>query len=144
MNGLRCIPLINGVQPSWANLEVNIGGFPIVGITKITYSDKETMNNIYGLGQHPVARGYGNIESTCSITLLRSTVERLRHMSLTGRLQDIKPFDIVVCFIPINGSRLIIHKIRNCQFLGDGLEISQGDTKNEQTFEILPSHIEWH
>ncbi|MDR1984980.1 MAG: hypothetical protein LBQ28_09185 [Prevotellaceae bacterium] len=143
MNGIRHLPLINGVEPSWANLVVTIAGVPEVGITKIDYADKQAMDNIYGAGQLPVSRGYGNIEPTCSITLLRSSVEAIRAASLTGRLQDIGNFDIVVCFIPLNSTLITTHTIRNCQFKDDSLAIAQGETKNETAFELICSHIDW-
>ncbi|HNW54787.1 MAG TPA: hypothetical protein PKN21_10990 [Bacteroidales bacterium] len=143
MNGLRNVPLINGVEPSWANLKVNIAGFPETAITAVTYEDDQVVENIMGAGQVAVARGYGNITPKASVTLLRSAVEAIRASSDTGRLQDIAPFDIVVCFVPMNGTTLITHKLRNCQFTKDSLDIKQGDTKNETTFDLVPSHIEW-
>jgi hypothetical protein len=45
--------------------------------------------------------------------------------------------------MPVNGQQLITHKIRNCQFTKDALDIKQGDTKNETTFDLVISHIEW-
>lgn len=141
---MNYIPLINGIQPSWANLEVIIAGVRLTGITKISYSDKQTMENIYGIGQYPVGRGYGNIEPSCSITMLRSTAEDVRSMSPTGRMQDIPPFDIIVAFVPPDDSNAVIeHRIRNCQFKDDSMDISQGDTREAPSFELLPSHIEW-
>jgi hypothetical protein len=142
MNGLRSIPLINGAEPSWANLKVNIAGLHETAITALTFSDEQVIENIYGSGQQPIARGYGNITPAASVTLLRSAVEGLRAASPTGRLQDIAPFDIIVSFLPINGAAVINHKIRNCQFLNDPLDMKQGDVKEEVTLDLLPSHIE--
>jgi hypothetical protein len=143
MNGIRYVPLINGVEPSWANLTVNIAGFPETAIKKIDYSDNQTIENIYGAGQRPVARGYGKIEATASITLLRSAVENIRKASVTGRLQDIAPFDIIVNFVPPQGGIVITHRIRNCQFKTDGLSVGAEDTSIETDFELVVSHIEW-
>ena len=143
MNGLRLTPLINGAEVSWANLKVNVAGFPENAITSIDYEDDQVVENIYGAGQNPISRGYGNITPKASIGALRSAAEAWRGSSDTRRLQDIAPFDIVVCFIPLNGTTLITHKIRNCQFTKDALSIKQGDTKNETTFDLIPSHIEW-
>lgn len=144
MNGLRSIPLINGVEPAWANIVINIAGVPEVGVTSIEYSDSQEMENIYGASQYPVGRGVGKIEATAKITLLRSAVESIREASDTGRLQDIAPFDIIVSFIPMNGgSKVITHKIRNCQFKVDSLTVSKDDLSIETDFDLLPSHIEW-
>lgn len=144
MNGLRAVPLINGVEPAWANLVVNIAGFPEIGIRAIEYKDEQEMENIYGAGQRPVGRGYGRITATASVTLLRTAVEAIREGSPTGRLQDIAPFNIVVMFLPVNGGKIIKHKIRNCQFKSDELSLSEGDMSNETQFELIVSHIDWN
>jgi len=141
MNGLRHIPLINGVKPSWATMQVLIEGVIITGITAINYEDKQDIQNIYGAGQNPVGRGYGRIEYTADITIQRDEIESIRKSSPTGRLQDIAPFDIVVAFLPIGGAKIANHIIKNCQFLDDGVEAKEGDTKNEKQLNLLPSHI---
>jgi hypothetical protein len=144
INGLRTPPLINGVEPAWANLTVNIAGVPAVGITAIDYDDKQTIENIYGMGQNPVGRGYGNIEATCKLTLLMSEVEAMRAASVTGRLQDIAPFDIVVSYTPVNATKIITHVIRNCQFTNNPVSHAQASLKTEVSLDLLPSHIEWN
>ncbi|MDR3093645.1 MAG: hypothetical protein LBU62_03240 [Bacteroidales bacterium] len=143
MNGLRYVPEINGVVHSWGNLVVNISGVVVTGITQLNYKDSQTIDNIYGAGQHPVGRGYGRIEPSASITLLRSEVESIRAASPTGRLQDIAPFDVIVQFIPVNGQKIVTHRIRGAQFRDDGLEISEGDTSNATQFELVVRNIEW-
>lgn len=144
LNGLRTPPLINGNEPAWANITINIAGVPGVGITAIDYDEKQTVENIYGMGQHPVGRGYGNIEPTASLTALMSEVEAFRAASPSGRLQDIAPFDIVVSYAPVNSTKIITHKIRNCQFTDNPVSHSQGSIKTEVQLTLLPSHIEWN
>lgn len=143
LNGLRTPPLINGTEPAWANLTVNIAGVPVNGITAIEYNEKQTVENIYGFGQHPVGRGYGNIEPSCKITLLMSEVEAIRAASPSGRLQDIAPFDIIVAYTPVNAVKITTHRIRNCQFTDNPVTHTQNSIKTEIALELLPSHIEW-
>ena len=143
MNGLRYAPEINGVVHGWSSLVVNIAGIPVTGITKISYSDEQAIENIYGAGQHPVGRGYGKIESKASISLLRGEVEAIRSASPTGRLQDIAPFDIIVQFVPTAGQKIVTHRIRNAQFKSDSVEVSEGDTSNAADFELIISRIDW-
>lgn len=143
MNGIRYNPEINGIVHGWSNLDVAINGITVEGISKISYSDKQTIENIYGAGQAPIGRGYGKIECTAKITLERGEVEAIRTSSETGRLQDIAPFDIIVQFLPLNGQKLVTHRIRNCQFKDDGVELSEGDTSNFTEFELVVSNIEW-
>ena len=142
-NGHRHIPMINGVQHSWATIQALIEGVITTGYVAVSYEDKQDIQNIYGAGQNPVGRGYGRIESTASITLLRDEIESIRKSSPTGRLQDIAPFDIVIAFLPIGGATIANHVIKNCQFTDDGMEAKEGDTKNEKQLNLLPSHIVW-
>ena len=142
-NGLRTPPLINGVTPSWANIIVNIAGVPVIGITAINYEDKQEIENVYGAGQRAVARGYGRIDCTGSITLLRDEVEALRKASPTGRLQDLAPFNIMVSFVPYGGSVVANHNIKSCQFLNDGVDAKEGDTKLEKQLDLVVGSIDW-
>lgn len=139
---LRQPPMINGVVHSWANLDVRIGGVPVTGITKISYNEEQAIENIYGVGQYPVGRGYGRITPSASITLLREEIEAIRSASPTGRLQDIDPFFIVVSFIPSGGQRIKVDVLHDVQFTDDGLEASEGDTSNSKELTLVLSHIE--
>ncbi len=143
MNGIQHVPEINGVQHSWANLQVVIAGRTVTGITKISYKDSQTMENIYGAGVRPVGRGYGRIECEGAITLHRDEVEAIRNSSDTGRVQDIAPFDIIVQFLPQGGKTIITHKLRGVQFKEDGVEVSEGDTSNSFDFPLIMSKIDW-
>lgn len=142
MNGIRYTPLINGVEYGWSQLTVNIAGNPVIGITKIDYGEDQTKENIYGAGQRPVARGYGNIEANASITLLRSEIEAIRAAN-GGSLNDIAPFTIIVAFVPLNGGAVVVHKLKNAEFTKDANSIAQGDTKNEVELPLIISDIDW-
>ncbi len=143
---------INGVQYEWADLRINILGETITGVTGITYAEDQTIENVYGIGPLPVGRGYGKITPSASITLHLSTVEAMRKFSPTGRLQDIKPFDIIVNYLDADTTKIVKHTIRNAQFKtskiimkdvkqtsGAGKEIDG----SPQAFELIISHIEW-
>lgn len=143
MNNFRYIPEINGVEHSWANININILGVTILGVTKISYKDEQQIDNIYGAGANPISRGFGRITPSANITLLRGEIEAIRAASPTGRLQDIAPFDIVVAYIPMQGQKMITHIIKNAQFKIDGVDWSEGDVKNEHSFELVISHIVW-
>lgn len=142
MNGNRAPLLINGVVYSWSQLALIINGMPVTGVTKIDYEDKQTIEPIYGIGQTPVGMGYGNIETSASLTLLRGEIEAMREAVLTRRLQDIAPFDIVVSYIPLTGGKIITHKLRSCVIKNDPLSIAQGDTKDEASLELFCARIE--
>lgn len=141
MNQYSTIPLVNGVEHSWASIAILIGNTPVIGVRGISYKDEQEMEDIYGIGAFPVARGYGRIKCSGNITLLRSEVEAIRDASPTGRLQDIAPFTITVAYIPVNGQVMKNHVLRNCQFKNDDVEWKEGDISNEVTLELLISNI---
>lgn len=136
------MPLINGVEYSWGDIVAAINGVPLVGITAISYEDSQDMQNNYGAGRHPVSRSKGRITPSAKITLHQSEVIALQSQSLTGRLQDIAPFDITVSYIPDSGI-VVTDKIRNCQFKANKRDWKEGDMLQEVELELLPSHIMW-
>lgn len=141
MNG---IPLINGNIYNWGDIVCNIGGVPVTGITAIEYSDEQEVENFYGAGRYPIARGKGRITCTAQITL---TVEEIRAISIiapNGRLQDLQPFDIIVSYIPDGNPAKIHHdKIMNCQFRTNSRTWAEGDTSKTVDLELVTSHIVW-
>lgn len=144
MNGQRHIPLINGTMHSWASIIVNITGVPETQVTAIDYVDKQAIENIYGAGQLPIGRGYGRIECEASITLKKGAVDAIRSASLTGRLQDLAPFDIQVSFVMTNGSAKVhTHTIKNCQFKEDKFSAKENDLSLEYQLPLVVSHIDY-
>ncbi len=141
---VRHMPLINGVEYSWSSITVNIAGLPETGIVAIEFGDKQDMENIYGAGQNPIARGYGRITPSASITLLKSAVESIRAASTTGRLQDIAPFDIVVICANQGNPKAIKHVIKNCQFTEDTFSGKSDDLKFEIVLPLIVSEIIWN
>jgi hypothetical protein len=101
------------------------------------------MENVYGAGAHPVARGYGNIEATAKVTLLMSEVTAISASAPGQRLDAIAPFDVIVSYLPNTGLRIIHDKIRNCQFKGNSRAWKQDDTSKAVELELIVSHIEW-
>ena len=136
------VPLINGQEYAWGDIVCAINGVPVTGITAVSYSDKQEMQNNYGAGRHPISRSKGRITPSAKITLYQSEVVALVKQTLNGRLQDIAPFDITVSYLPENGM-IVTDKIRNCQFTENKRDWKEGDMKQEVELELLPSHIEF-
>lgn len=136
-------PLINGEAYNWSQIALVILGVRVAGITAISYSDEQAMEDYFGAGTRPVSRGYGNITSQGSITLYAEEVERLQDVAPNGRIQDIAEFDIPVTFIPKNGIPRT-HTLRNCRFKNNGRDVSQGDMSIEIELPLQVSHIEWN
>lgn len=136
------VPLINGQSYSWGDVVCNMGGVPATGITAIEYADDQDIEDHYGAGRYPVARGYGRIKCSAKITLLKGEVEALMSQAPNGRIQQIAPFDIVVAYLPDSGP-IVKHVLKNCQFKKNERKLKEGDMKTEVELEMVISHIKW-
>jgi hypothetical protein len=134
-------PLINGRTYGWADIAVVIGGAPLTGIRGIKYGEAQEKENIYGAGRYPVARGYGRISYTASITLLAGTVLALQNTAPSGQLCRIQPFPITVVYQPEAGP-LVTHVLKNAEFTDTNFEWAEGDLSKEIELTLIISHIE--
>lgn len=130
------IPLINGINYSWANITLTLFGVPVVGITKIEYKRKQKKENNYGIGSQPVSRGYGNYEYEGSIELYVDEWKRIIAASPNRDPLTIAPFDIQVVFA---GAGIFAAKdvLRSVEFMEDPLTANQGDTKLMVTIPLI-------
>lgn len=136
------VPLINGVEYAWGDIVVAINGVPLVGITAIKYDDTQDVQDNYGAARLPITRSKGRITLSASITLYKTEVVALQRQSPNGRLQDIKPFDITVSYLPEDGI-ISTDRIRNCQFTKNGVDWKEGDLNNQIELPLKTSYIEW-
>ena len=143
MVGNNGVPFVNGKLYDWADIVLVIAGVPVTGITGIEYKDEQDIVTKYGAGRYPVGFAKGRITSTGKITLYQEEVEAMQRQSLTGRLQDIAPFDIIVSYLPDTGI-VSIDKLRNCMFKNNGRGWKEGDTGQEVEIDLVMSHIQWN
>ena len=143
MVGNNGVPFVNGKSYDWADIVLVIAGVPVTGITGIEYKDDQDIVTKYGAGRYPVGFAKGRITSTGKITLYQEEVEAMQRQSLTGRLQDIAPFDILVSYLPDTGI-VSIDKLRNCMFKNNGRGWKEGDTGQEVEIDLVMSHIQWN
>ena len=143
MVGNNGVPFVNGKLYDWADIVLVIAGVPVTGITRIEYKDDQDIVTKYGAGRYPVGFAKGRITSTGKITLYQEEVEAMQRQSLTGRLQDIAPFDIIVSYLPDTGI-VSIDKLRNCMFKNNGRGWKEGDTGQEVEIDLVMSHIQWN
>ncbi len=137
MNGQRTVPLINGREVAWCDIIMLVGLVPVTGITAFDFAENQNKENVYGIGQVPIGRGYGNIETSGSITLLRSEIEAMRASSITRKLVDIAPFTITLAYVPLGGTKVITVVFTNVEFTEDKFGMNQGDTKEEQQLNLI-------
>jgi len=133
-----------GKMAGWNSITTNILGRDLEGITELAYSDETDKKNFNGAGGFPVGRGDGNTEAKASFSLYKEEVNGLLNaLPPGGRLQDIAPFDITVNYEKADGS-LQKDRIRNCEFMGNGIDVKNGDGSIVTKFDLLVSHIEWN
>lgn len=148
-NGFGSGILINGYEYGFGNISASIAGIPFVGFRGINYSDSTVFENIYGIGNVPIARGRGNYSAECTVTLLKSEIDALVRSAFLqnpnyASLASLPEFDIVVAYLPDNGQALPkIDIIKNCRFMGNSISSNQGDVSIETELTIICSHIKW-
>lgn len=135
-------PLVNGTSYSWSQIELNLFNTPVAGVTKISYSENQEMQDNFGAGNRPVSRGYGKIEAEGKISLEMAEVVALQNAVGSGRLQDIPEFDIIVSYLP-EGGIIQTETLHNCRFKKNSRDVSQGDMKIEVELDLMVSHISW-
>lgn len=135
--------LINGVNYAWSNVSLILFGAVPVGIVKISYKRKQKKENNYGLNNKPISRGYGNYEFEASIELYQDEWQQIIANSPNNDPFSIPPFDIPIVF---EGQNLepVQHTLRSCEFMEDGFEGSQGDTRLMVTVPLIVGDIEYN
>lgn len=136
-------PLINGRSYGWGDIIINVGPLTVTGVTAIKYEEEQEKEDVYGAGRRPVARGYGRIKASASITLSVETVMALTGSSRDGQLNRMAPFPITVLYQPESGP-IIRDVLMNCEFKKQSRDWKEGDMKKEVELELLVSHIEWN
>jgi hypothetical protein len=137
------IPLINGEAYGWADIKINILGREVIGVKSVSYSDTQEKQNNYGAGHRPVSRGRGRIEAEASVTLHMEEVIALQAIAPQRNIMNIRPFDIIVSYINSSGA-VVTDKIRNCEFLSNSRDISEGDMEIPVELELIISHIDYN
>ncbi|WP_139420986.1 hypothetical protein [Chryseobacterium mulctrae] len=143
---MRAGSIINslGKLQGWNNITTNLFGRDAVGITEISYDDSTKKENVQGAGQFMVGRSESNYEAKASITLLKEEVDAILDTLPPGmRLQDIEMSDIVIQYA-IKGGRIRKDIIRNAEFIGNGIDVKQGDGSMAIKLELIISHIDWN
>lgn len=135
-------PLINGQAYDWASVTINMFGMPIKGITEINYKVKQDKKNNYAAGVEPSSRGRAKKEYEADITLEEVEVRRiLAALPANQSLVDIAPFPIVVSYMV--GTKTVIDKIMNCEFMEEGVATKEGDTTLVRKLPLIIAGITW-
>ncbi len=137
------MPLINGVNYSWQDLQIQIVGLtvPIVGITKVNYKPKQKKENNYGLGTKPISRGYGNYEFEGSIELYLDEWKAIQAASPNNDPLQMSPFDIIIVMGDGTSTPLKKDVLQSCEFTDDDFKADQGNTKLLITATLIIANV---
>ncbi len=133
------LPLVNGTAYDYTQIIARIAGVVMPSISSIDYEETQEKVNNYGLGNRPVSRGRGAIETSVSIEMSMNDVELIRGSAPNGSLLAIPPFDITIHFANPQNPRT--HVLKNCEFTTDGMSGAQGDGDLKKSFDLTCSHI---
>ena len=136
-------PLINGRAYDFTEIIVSMLGAPVVGVKAITYTEEQDKTNNFGQGNRPISRGQGAIDASASIEISMNDIEAIRDTVALqgGSLLAIPAFDITVTYL--NEQKVVTHILKNCEFINDGVETTQGDTDVVRTFDLVVSDIKY-
>lgn len=143
MAALEVSPLINGRSYGWGDIIVSVGPLAVTGITAIKYEEEQEKEDVYGAGRYPVARGYGRVKASASITLSVETAMALAATARDGQLNRLAPFTITVTYQPESGP-IMRDVLKNCEFKKQSRDWKEGDMKAQVELELLVSNIVWN
>lgn len=105
-------PLINGHRYSFASVEAQFNGLPILGIKSINYSPELIPGKVYGSAPQKIGRTRGKEDSSCDFEMLRLEFENLKEtLGQQGVGFGETPFDIIVQFAELPSSPVVTDTI---------------------------------
>ena len=121
--------LINGINYSAINVNNIAFGVPVTGITKISWSKKQTKDNNYGLAQDPISRGYGQNTYEGTMTVYKDWWQSVVNASPNKDPLQIPPFNWTITYGNPPQTPLVVETLKAFEFLEDGTSVNAGDTK---------------
>lgn len=118
---------INGKHRNYGNVRINALGSTWVGVTKINYKRKDSIEGVKVIGTtKSVGYTQGDEQYTGSIGMLSELRDSIQRMLPKGKtLQDIPPFPITVSYVEDLGLQ-VCHVLKGCKFMENGNEAEAG------------------
>lgn len=135
-------PLINGVGYAHADIILEIFGQSIIGITGITYSDKQDIVENFSTGTKATSVGFGQVKPIATITMTLEAIQQISNIAPEGKIQNIGFFDIGVNYLP-EGSLLVRHSLKKCRFKGRDINSTTGNSQIEEALELFVADIDY-
>lgn len=133
--------LINGKAFSASDITLMIAGITVASASALTATVSQEKTNNKGFSDEPVSRGRATKEYESSIDLSYTDALKLRNLSPTGGLLEVPVFEILVILDnAVNVSRI---RIKNAEFMDDGIEVSVDDTEIKRTYGLVIAGIDY-
>lgn len=130
-------------QYSWANVEIVMMGRPVIGARNVEYTSSKEKEHLHARGEDPISIQSGNKSYEGTITVLQSELHALEDAAGAGNdIGDLPAFDIVVAYIPKEGTPIRTDIIKNVEFTEDAKGMSQGDKFMEIELPFLALAVE--
>lgn len=134
--------LINGVEWTHSDLKVIVLGLPIYAVTRLDYSNKQSMQANYGTGSKPLSVGYGTVKPNASMTVSMTEYQRLADGANEGYIQNYALFDVMLHFFNREAGAFT-HRLLNCKFMGPESSSSVDNSQIEVTLEMFVADIKY-
>ena len=138
------MPVINGKEYAWGDIDVIMGGRPVLGLSGIKYKAAQEKEPLYGRGNKPIGIQKGNKKFEGEITLNQSELEALCRAAGTGNSPlDLPMFDVTVAYIPEEGLPIVVDQIKGVSLTDIEKAMKQGDKKMEVGLPFIALDIQY-
>lgn len=124
---------------SWADITALIGGVALVEFQEAQYNREREYKDHYGAGDKVVSRGAGNVtDSGLTIKMSFDELKRLEAAAPGGDITLYPPFVMSVIWKPTPQNPIsYTDTLTNVQFMSNGRDLKQGDTKHFYTVKCV-------
>lgn len=136
------VPIINKAAYTHADIVINIGGVPIIGVTSIEYSDSQEITPNYSTGHEATSVGFGQVTNEASITVTYEAMQAIQAGSPLGKIQNIDFFPVGINYLTENGV-FVRDVLEKCRFKGRSQNSETGNSEIPVTLELFVGQIKY-
>lgn len=125
---------------SWANITMTLAGISLLEVQSAEYNRERKYEDHYGIGPKVVSRGAGNVvDSGLKIKMSFDELKRLEAAAPDGDITLYPAAVLQVIWKPGNPNVTAgqVDVLTNVQFMSNGRDLKQGDTKHFTTINCI-------
>lgn len=116
---------------SWADITMTMGNVPLIEVQEAQYNRERKYEDHYGIGDKVVSRGAGNVvDNGLTLKMSFDELKRLEAAAPNGDITLYPPGVLQVIWKPGSNSPGQVDTLTNVQFMSNGRDLKQGDTKH--------------